>query len=70
VWSLSESNFEDTVLNSEDLWLVFFHKNVKSEDLIRTVESTANALRNMVSVGAIDSKEIANKYSINGFPSF
>lgn len=66
---LQESDFDDVVTESDGLWLVLFHENVDDE-LTTSVESLALALRNMVSVGAVRSAEVANRFSVTNLPSF
>lgn len=48
---------------------MFFHNQLKDQDLVSTVENTALALRNMVLVGAVDSEEVSSRFNAE-LPSF
>jgi protein disulfide-isomerase A6 len=74
VIKLDESNFDQLVINSNELWLVEFFapwcghcKNLAPE-----WEKSANALKGIVKVGAVDAdahKSLGGKYGIKGFPT-
>lgn len=74
VAQLTEQNFNDLVINSNELWLVEFYapwcghcKNLAPE-----WEKAANVLKGIVKIGAIDAdayKTIGGKYGVRGFPT-
>ncbi|CAM9993905.1 unnamed protein product, partial [Choristocarpus tenellus] len=71
---LEDSNFKDTVLKSDGVWMVEFYapwcghcKNLKGD-----WEKAASALKGVVGVAAVDAtvaKGLASKYQIKGFPT-
>jgi len=71
---LTEENFNEKVINSNELWLVEFFapwcghcKNLAPE-----WEKAANVLKGIVKVGAVDAdtyKQLGGKYGIRGFPT-
>ncbi|CAN0229310.1 unnamed protein product [Pylaiella littoralis] len=74
VVQVDDKSFKDTVLKSDGVWLVEFYapwcghcKNLKSD-----WEKSASALKGVVGIAAVDateSKALASKYGIQGFPS-
>lgn len=74
VISLTESNFNEKVINSNELWLIEFYapwcghcKNLAPE-----WEKAANILKGIVKIGAVDAdtyKSLGGKYGIKGFPT-
>ncbi|CAF0939600.1 unnamed protein product [Didymodactylos carnosus] len=74
VVELTDSNFESTVLNSEDLWLVEFYapwcghcKNLAPE-----WAKAATELKGKVKLGALDATvhtQMAQRYEVRGFPT-
>ncbi len=71
---LTDSNFEKTVINSDDMWLVEFYApwcgHCKS--LAPHWASAATELKGKVKVAKLDAteeKSMANKYGIRGFPT-
>lgn len=71
---LTESNFTEKVINSNELWLVEFFApwcgHCKS--LAPEWEKAARALKGIVNVGALDAdtaKSLAGKYGVRGFPT-
>lgn len=74
VVELTESNFEKTVLNSDDMWLVEFFapwcghcKNLEPE-----WARAATELKGKVKLGAVDATvhaSLAQKYGVNGYPT-
>lgn len=74
VIELTDSNFDELVLNSEDIWLVEFFApwcgHCKS--LAPHWQSAATELKGKVKLGALDAtihQVISNKYGIRGFPT-
>ncbi|CAM9595691.1 unnamed protein product [Ectocarpus sp. 6 AP-2014] len=74
VVQVDDKSFKETVLKSDGVWLVEFYapwcghcKSLKSD-----WEKSASALKGVVGVAAVDateSKGLASKYGITGFPS-
>ena len=74
VIQLNESNFEQEVIKSNELWLVEFYapwcghcKNLAPE-----WEKAAKALKGIIKVGAVDAdayKSLGGKYGVKGFPT-
>ncbi|CAD6185307.1 unnamed protein product [Caenorhabditis auriculariae] len=74
VVELTDSNFEELVLNSKDMWLVEFYapwcghcKNLEPH-----WKAAASELKGKVKLGALDATvhtNIANKFGIRGFPT-
>lgn len=74
VVELTESNFEELVLNSDDMWLVEFFapwcghcKNLEPE-----WKSAAGELKGKVKLGAVDATihgSLAQKYGVQGYPT-
>lgn len=74
VVTLTDSNFEKLVLNSEDMWLVEFYApwcgHCKS--LAPHWAAAATELLGRVKLGAVDAtveQVVASKYGIQGFPT-
>merc|ERR1711976_487358 len=73
VVNLTERNFKQLVIDSDDLWLVEFYapwcghcKSLKPEYI-----KAAKALNGIIKVGAVDmtvEKSLANPLNIRGFP--
>jgi protein disulfide-isomerase A6 len=74
VVDLNPSNFDSTVIQSDDLWFVEFYapwcghcKNLAPE-----WKKAASALKGFVKVGAVDAdqhRELGGRYGIRGFPT-
>lgn len=74
VVELDESNFEELVLDSEDLWLVEFFAPWcgHCKNLAPHWEKAATELKGKVKLGAVDAtvhQGLASKYGIKGFPT-
>lgn len=74
VIELDESNFEELVLDSEDLWLVEFFAPWcgHCKNLAPHWEKAATELKGKVKLGAVDAtvhQGLASKYGIKGFPT-
>lgn len=74
VIELTDSNFEELVLNSEDIWLVEFFAPWcgHCKNLAPHWQSAATELKNKVKLGALDAtvhQVISNRYGIRGFPT-
>ena len=74
VIQLDESNFNNLVINSNELWLVEFYApwcgHCKS--LAPEWEKAANALKGIVKVGAVDAdahKNLGGRFGVKGFPT-
>ena len=74
VVSLTDKNFREKVINSDEIWLVEFYapwcghcKQLKPE-----WEKAAKALKGVVKVGAVDAdqyKQLGGQYGVQGFPT-
>lgn len=74
VVELDDSNFEELVLDSEDLWLVEFFAPWcgHCKNLAPHWEKAATELKGKVKLGAVDAtvhQGLASKYGIKGFPT-
>ncbi|CAN7998936.1 unnamed protein product, partial [Ixodes hexagonus] len=74
VVELDDSNFEELVLNSEDLWLVEFFAPWcgHCKNLAPHWEKAATELKGKVKLGAVDAtvhQGLASKYNVKGFPT-
>ncbi|CAN8003670.1 unnamed protein product [Ixodes pacificus] len=74
VVELDESNFEELVLDSEELWLVEFFAPWcgHCKNLAPHWEKAATELKGKVKLGAVDAtvhQGLASKYGIKGFPT-
>ncbi|KAL7063777.1 hypothetical protein AAHC03_05719 [Spirometra sp. Aus1] len=74
VIELTDSNFDDIVLKSEDEWLVSFYAPwcPHCKSLKPAWESAAKKLSGKMKLGAIDAtvyQSLAQRYSIRGFPT-
>lgn len=74
VVELTDSNFDDLVINSDDLWLVEFFAPWcgHCKNLAPHWESAASELKGKVKLGALDATVhtvTANKFNIRGFPT-
>ena len=74
VITLTDSNFEKTVLQSEDLWLVEFFAPWcgHCKNLAPHWANAATQLKGKVKLGAVDATEhkvLASKFGIQGFPT-
>uniref|UniRef100_V5H1Y6 Protein disulfide-isomerase A6 homolog n=1 Tax=Ixodes ricinus TaxID=34613 RepID=V5H1Y6_IXORI len=74
VVELDESNFEELVLDSEDLWLVEFFAPWcgHCKNLAPHWEKAATELKGKVKLGAVDAtvhQGLASKYGVKGFPT-
>lgn len=72
VIELTDSNFEELVLNSEDIWLVEFFAPWcgHCKNLAPHWQSAATELKNKVKLGALDAtvhQVISNRYGVSGF---
>ncbi|KAJ1531916.1 hypothetical protein ONE63_000558 [Megalurothrips usitatus] len=74
VVELTDSNFEDTVLKSEDIWLVEFYAPWcgHCKNLAPHWAAAATELKGKVKLGALDAtvhQVMASRYRIEGYPS-
>ncbi|GAB1599689.1 protein disulfide-isomerase A6 homolog [Argonauta hians] len=74
VIELTDSNFDDLVLKSDDMWLVEFFAPWcgHCKNLAPHWQSAATELKGKVKLGALDAtihQEISRKYGIQGFPT-
>jgi protein disulfide-isomerase A6 len=74
VITLTDSNFEETVLKSDDIWLVEFFAPWcgHCKNLAPHWASAATQLKGKVKLGAIDATEhrvLASRFGIQGFPT-
>lgn len=74
VVELTDSNFDDTVLKSEDMWLVEFYAPWcgHCKNLAPHWAAAASELKGKVKVGALDAtvhQLIASRYRIEGYPT-
>jgi protein disulfide-isomerase A6 len=74
VVELTQSNFKDLVLNSDDLWLVEFYApwcgHCKS--LAPEYKKAATALKGVIRIGAVDMtkhQSVGGPYNVKGFPT-
>ena len=73
VFNLDSNNFQKTVLNTPDIWLILFYEN-ENEDfklLEPEYEKAALALKDMFKLGAINieyNKEFKSKYNLTTVP--
>lgn len=71
---LTASNFDNLVLLADEIWIVnFYHPNCsKSQALVPEYEKTANALKGLIKIGAINThkqQELAERYEIEESPT-
>uniref|UniRef100_T1JB37 Protein disulfide-isomerase A6 homolog n=1 Tax=Strigamia maritima TaxID=126957 RepID=T1JB37_STRMM len=74
VIELTDGNFEETVLESEDMWLVEFYAPWcgHCKNLAPQWESAASQLKGKVKLGALDATAhtvMGNKYGVRGYPT-
>lgn len=74
VIELTDSNFEETVLKSDDMWLVEFYAPWcgHCKNLAPHWAKAATELKGKVKLGALDATEhtiISRKYGVQGFPT-
>ncbi|XP_076361800.1 protein disulfide-isomerase A6 homolog CaBP1 [Tachypleus tridentatus] len=74
VVELTDSNFDETVMESEDMWLVEFYAPWcgHCKNLAPHWAEAATELKGKVKLGAVDATVhtiLANKYGIQGFPT-
>ena len=74
VIQLTDSNFDELVLNSDDTWFVEFYAPWcgHCKNLAKDWAKTADELEGEVKVGAVDAtveQGLANRFGIKGFPS-
>ncbi|XP_076802865.1 protein disulfide-isomerase A6-like [Clavelina lepadiformis] len=74
VVELTGSNFHDTVVNSDELWLVEFYAPWcgHCQRLVPEWKKAASNLKGIVNVGALDAdqhKSVGGSYGIRGFPT-
>ncbi|PZC76601.1 hypothetical protein B5X24_HaOG204369 [Helicoverpa armigera] len=74
VVDLTPSNFDKLVTDSNEVWLVEFYAPWcgHCKNLVPEYKKTADALKGMVKVGALDAdqyKSFAKKYGVTGFPT-
>lgn len=74
VVSLSVLNFDNLVISGDEIWIVkFYTPNCsKSQALVPEYEKTANALKGLIKIGAINierEKELAERYGIDESPT-
>ena len=71
---LTDSNFEEKVIKSDETWMIKFYAPWcgHCKQLAPAWEKAAKALKGVVKVGAIDVdnfKAVGSKYGVSGFPT-